>query len=129
KGVQFHNGREFTSDDVNYNLLRVRNPQIAALAGTLAPQSAWFTGIDTPDKYTVVLTTDKPRPGFFDFLNAFNMVDKETVEGPNSKTTVNGTGAFKFVEWASGDHITLARNTSYWQSRRPYVDGVQISIL
>ena len=24
KGVQFHSGREFTSDDVRYNLLRVR---------------------------------------------------------------------------------------------------------
>jgi peptide/nickel transport system substrate-binding protein len=129
KGVQFHSGREFTSDDVKYNFLRVRDPKMAALAGTLAPQSAWFTSIDTPDKYTVILSTDKPRPGIFDFLNAFNMVDKETVEGPNAKTAVNGTGPFKFVEWASGDHITLARNSNYWQSGRPYVDGVQISIL
>ncbi|MBV9323497.1 MAG: ABC transporter substrate-binding protein [Chloroflexi bacterium] len=129
KGVQFHNGREFTSDDVKYNFLRVRNPQIAALAGTLAPQSAWFTSIETPDKYTVVLTADKPRPGFFDFLNAFNMVDQETVEGPNAKTAVNGTGPFKFVEWASGDHITLARNTNYWQTGRPYLDGIQIGVL
>ena len=128
-GVQFHNGHEFTSDDVKYNFLRVRGPNMAALAGTLAPQSAWFTSIDTPDKYTVVLSADKPRPGIFDFFNAFNMVDKETVEGPNAKTAVNGTGPFKFVEWASGDHITLARNSNYWQSGRPYLDGVQISIL
>jgi peptide/nickel transport system substrate-binding protein len=129
KGVQFHNGREFTSDDVKYNLLRVRDPSVAPLTGTLAPQSAWFTGIETPDKYTIVLTADKPRPGIFDFLSGFNMVDKDTIEGPNGKTTINGTGSFKFVEWASGNHITLARNPNYWQTARPYIDGIQVSIL
>ena len=30
KGVQFHSGREFTSDDVKYNLLRVRDPKVGA---------------------------------------------------------------------------------------------------
>jgi peptide/nickel transport system substrate-binding protein len=129
KGVQFHNGREFTSDDVKYNFLRVREPSVAPLTGTLAPQSAWFTTIETPDKYTVVLTADQPRPGIFDFLGGFNMVDKDTMEGPNAKTSLNGTGAFKFVEWASGDHITLAKNPNYWQSGRPYIDGFQVSIL
>src|SRR5207248_1562370 len=34
KGVQFHNGREFTSDDVKYNFLRVRDPGVAPLTGT-----------------------------------------------------------------------------------------------
>ena len=29
KGVQFHTGREFTSDDVKYNILRVRDPKLA----------------------------------------------------------------------------------------------------
>jgi peptide/nickel transport system substrate-binding protein len=129
KGVQFHNGREFTSDDVKYNFLRVREPSVAPLTGTLAPQSAWFTSIETPDKHTVVLTADKPRPGIFDFLSGFNMVDKDTIEGPNGKTAINGTGAFKFVEWASGNHITLARNPNYWQTGRPYIDGFQVSIL
>ena len=28
-GVQFHNGRELTSDDVKWNMLRVRDPQAA----------------------------------------------------------------------------------------------------
>jgi peptide/nickel transport system substrate-binding protein len=129
KGVQFHTGREFTSDDVKYNFLRVRDPKVAPLTGTLAPQSAWFTNIDLPDKYTVVLTADKPRPGIFDFLSGFNMVDRDTVEGPNGKTALNGTGACKIVEWVSGDHITLARNPNYWQTGRPYIDGFQVSIL
>src|SRR5581483_6174241 len=30
KGVQFHDGRELTSDDVKYSMLRVRDPKVAA---------------------------------------------------------------------------------------------------
>src|SRR5215471_20014383 len=30
KGVQFHSGREFTSDDVKYNLMHVRDPKVGA---------------------------------------------------------------------------------------------------
>jgi peptide/nickel transport system substrate-binding protein len=40
-----------------------------------------------------------------------------------------GTGPFSFVEWAQGDHLTLARNPNYWLSGRPYLDGVHISIV
>src|SRR5947209_1035766 len=52
KGVQFHSGRELTSDDVKYNVLRARDPKVGA--GQFNKQSNWFSTIDTPDKYTVV---------------------------------------------------------------------------
>jgi peptide/nickel transport system substrate-binding protein len=128
KGVQFHSGREFTSDDVNYNLLRVRDPKVAGIVGALAAESMWFTDIQTPDKYTVVLTSDKPRPGAFDFFEFFNMLDKDTMEGPDAKTRIVGTGPFTFVEWVQGDHFTFSRNKNYWQADRPYLDGVSIDV-
>ena len=78
KNVQFHNGREMTSDDVKYTLLRLRESTVGS--GILAGFSNWFTGIDLPDKYTVVLTTDAPRPTFFDAIELFNIVNKENVE-------------------------------------------------
>ena len=121
KGVQWHSGREFTSDDVKYNLLRVRDAKLQI--PTLRNQSNWFTTIDTPDKYTIVLKSDLPRPAIFDFFEYFNQVDKDTMEGPNAKTTSIGTGPFKFVEWVQGDHLTFARNPNYWQSGRPYLDS------
>jgi peptide/nickel transport system substrate-binding protein len=121
RGVTWHSGREFTSDDVKYNLLRVRDAKLQI--PTLRNQSNWFTAIDTPDKYTVVLTSDLPRPAMFDFFEYFNQVDRDTMEGPNAKTASIGTGPFTFVEWVQGDHLTFARNPNYWRSGRPYVDG------
>jgi peptide/nickel transport system substrate-binding protein len=126
KGVQFHSGREFTSDDVKYNLMHVRDPKVGA--GSLVQFSNWFT-IDTPDKYTVILTSDSPRPLLWDGLEYLNIADSQVIEGPDSKTKVGGTGPFKFVEWAQGDHISLAKNANYWQNGKPYLDAINYSIL
>ena len=128
KGVQFQDGRELTSDDVNYSLMRVRNPQLAAVAGQLAGQSAWWTRVETPDKSTIVLGSDVPRPGVFDFFQYLTIVDKNLMEGPDAKTKANGTGPFSFVEWVPGDHVTMTRNPKYWNANLPMLDGMQTRI-
>lgn len=128
KNVTYHSGREFTSDDVKWNLLRVRRPDAAS--GQYASQSNWFTGIDTPDKYTVVLTSDNPRPALFDLFENLNMLDQATIDieaGPK-QTQVIGTGPFMFKEWAQGDHLSFERNANYWDSGKPYLDGLQANI-
>jgi len=127
KGVQFHTGREFTSDDVEYNILRARDPK-NPFATVVAVGSNWWTSWEKPDKNTIVLKSDKPRPGVFDFLQYLRILDKDTMDGPDATTKVVGTGAFKFVEWVPGDHLTLVKNPNYWESGHPYLDGVNISI-
>jgi peptide/nickel transport system substrate-binding protein len=126
KGVQFHTGREFTSDDVKYNLLRVRDPKVGG--GQYAGQSNWFTTIDLPDKNTVVLKSDAPRLAIFDFFQNFNILDRVTLEGPEAKSKAVGTGPFSFVEWAQGDHWLFAKNTNHWQSNRVYLDGIRVNV-
>ena len=81
KGVQFHSGREFTSDDVEYNLLRARDPK-NRFAAVVAVGSAWWTSWEKPDKYTIILKSEKPRPGVFDFLQYLRILDKDTMDGP-----------------------------------------------
>lgn len=128
KGVQFHNGRELTSDDVKWNILRVRDPAVGASVG-FRNQSNWWTTIDTPDKYTIVLKSEQPRPAAFDMFEYFNILNRETMEGPDGKSKAVGTGPFSLVEWAQGDHLTFAKNKNYWQSGRPYLDGVEVKVL
>jgi peptide/nickel transport system substrate-binding protein len=125
KGVQFHNGRELTSDDVIWNLQRVRDPKTGV--AQLANQSNWFSSIETLDKYTVVLRSDQPRPALFDFFEYFNIIGKDAIESPDPKTRVIGTGAFAISEYAQGDHLTFKRNPNYWQSGKPYLDEVNIT--
>jgi peptide/nickel transport system substrate-binding protein len=126
KGVTFHSGREFTSEDVKYNLLRVRDPKTAS--PQLAPMSNWWTEIQTPDKNTIVLKSEQPRPAVFDMFELMNMIDRETTEGPNAGTKVVGTGPFAMTEYMQGDHLTFVKNKDYWRSGRPYLDGVNVQL-
>jgi peptide/nickel transport system substrate-binding protein len=40
-----------------------------------------------------------------------------------------GTGPFKFVEFKPNESIRLARNPDYWTPGRPYLDGVEYTII
>jgi peptide/nickel transport system substrate-binding protein len=127
KGVQFHSGRELTSDDVKYNLLRVRQPGVGL---QFTNMSKWWTTIETPDKYTVELTSDRARPALFDLFEMLNIVDKDITDNPDRLVkTTGGTGPFKFVEYVQGQHIRWQKNPNYWQSGRPYLDEVMISFI
>jgi peptide/nickel transport system substrate-binding protein len=43
KGVQFHSGREMTSDDIRANITRAQNPKTGV--GQLAPLATWWTEV------------------------------------------------------------------------------------
>jgi peptide/nickel transport system substrate-binding protein len=127
KGVQYHSGRELTSADVEYNIKRVQSGK--SFNGQIEKQSKWWTTIETPDKNTIVLTSDAPRPTLFDFFEYLNIQDKDTLEGPDAKSKAVGTGPFMLKEWVQGDHLAFTRNPNYWQSGKPYLDGMEVKIL
>jgi peptide/nickel transport system substrate-binding protein len=126
KGVQFHNGRTLTSEDVKYNLLRVRDPKVGA--SQLRFMSSWFEAIDTPDASTVVMRSDQPRPAVFDLLEFLSIANKDT-QDQVPVTKADGTGPFKLAEWTPGVRIRWAKNPSYWQSGRPYLDEIDLTFV
>jgi peptide/nickel transport system substrate-binding protein len=126
-GVTFHSGRDFTSEDVKYSLLRVRDPKIGA--AQLLAFSNWFTDIQTPDKYTAVLKTDVPRAGIFDAFEYLYIVDQPTMEGPDAKTRVVGTGPFMWSEWQPGVSLRMDRNPNFWDSGKPYFDALMFTTI
>lgn len=126
QAVQFHTGRELTSDDIKYNILRARDPKTGA--AQMVTMGNWWSDIQTPDKYSVRLVSDQPRPAAFDFLEYLNVIDSVTAEGPNAATSLVGTGPFTFGEWSAGDRLTLKKNSHYWRAGAPYLDEVIFQI-
>jgi peptide/nickel transport system substrate-binding protein len=126
KGVTFHSGREFTSDDVKYNLLRVRDPKkVAAQTGAW---SGWWTTIETPDKNTIVLKSEQSRPAVFDLFEYLNITDPVTMDALDTKTqaatSMVGTGPYRLAEYRQGEFMRFTKNPNYWQSGKPYMDEV-----
>jgi peptide/nickel transport system substrate-binding protein len=127
KGVQFHSGRELTSDDVRSTLNRIKDPKTGV--GQFVAMSSWFSSVETPDKYTVLLTSDQPRPDVFDLFEYLNIIDSQTVTGAAPPDKLIGSGPFKWGEYVQGDHFTLSRNQNYWQSGKPYLDEIRVQIV
>ena len=127
QGVQFHTGREMTSDDVKWTFTRLRTDPVVAVTGFYT-QSAPMASVDTLDKYSVVLKSDAPWPGVYDLLALMSVVDPVTMQGPNAKTHAVGTGPFKFVEWIQGDHLRFVRNEQYWDSGKPFLDELYFQV-
>jgi peptide/nickel transport system substrate-binding protein len=127
QGVQWHTGRELTADDVVWNITRVSTDPKVAGGGFYNWMSHTLTGLESADKYTVVLHAERSWPAVFDVLSLLSIIDPVTFEasGPTKPT---GTGPFMLAEYVQGDHFTLKKNPNYWQTGKPYLDGVEIKI-
>ena len=60
------------------------------------------TTFEARDKSTVIVKAKQPWPAVFDWLQVLNIIDKETADGPDSKSKAVGTGPFSLVEWSPG---------------------------
>jgi len=143
KGVNFHSGRELVADDFVYSWTRVADDDTASyLAYHLDPILGYdelqdgsadtFEGVKALDDYTLEVTLKYPYADFINTLGhtVFYPVAKEDIEqyGDTYAEHINGVGAFKFVEWAHDQYITLEKNEDYW--REPaYLDEVKYVIM
>ena len=132
EGVQFHDGADFTSDDVKATYDRIRKPP----AGVSIPRSTLFTTVEeitTPDKKTVVFKLSESRPASFmmaAFASGWNtIVRKKTLEDNqyNLRRVVDipGTGPFKSKRRVENEIWVMEKNPNYWNKGVPYLDGIE----
>ena len=117
KGVKFHNGADFTAADVVFSLDRVALVQNSPGPFTLYTKQ--ITAMIIVDPYTVRLKTAAPYPLMPNDMSTIFIVSSSvakgaTIEDFNSGKATIGTGPFKFVRYARGDRIELARFDAYW---------------
>lgn len=121
EGVKWHDGADFTAQDVVFSLQTVKkyHPRGAATFANLEQ-------IDALDKYTVKLHFSKPAPyiilalsaGETPILPAHLYTLDEAIRNPLNSAPI-GTGPFVFKEWVRGSHIIYERNPHYWQADLP----------
>ena len=123
KGVRWHDGSEFTAEDVIATLKRV--PNVPNSPASKAIYTRPIVEATAPDKYTVRFRTAQPYPLLPNDLSAIEIIPKRIAETAktedfNSGKAMIGTGPYKFVEYVSGDRVVLQANDKYWGPKPAY---------
>jgi peptide/nickel transport system substrate-binding protein len=131
KGVKWHDGRDFTSEDVAFSILFLKAHH-AHNRSTFAN----ITEVRTPDPHTAIIVLSKPAPYLLTALIASQtpIIPKHVFEGKDPITNPAhnapiGTGPFVFREWVRGSHIIYDRNPDYWDQPKPYVDRLIVRVI
>jgi peptide/nickel transport system substrate-binding protein/oligopeptide transport system substrate-binding protein len=142
KGVKFHHGREVTADDIVYSFTRIVDPKTKSAGAPLfmkikgarqfaEGRASSVEGLAALDRYTLRITLAESQAPFVSSLAVgfAKVVPREIVEklGEDFGRRPVGTGAFKFVEWARDQQITLAANPDYFEGR-PSLDRLEYRI-
>src|SRR5688500_12552501 len=126
KGVKFHDGSDFTADDVKFSIER-----IPAVAGP-NPTTIYVRRVKETkviDPLTVHVITDGAAPTLpNDFIRLFivsakaaaGLTKESANEAFNSGKAAVGTGPYKYVSWQPKGDLVLARNDAYWGPKEPW---------
>jgi peptide/nickel transport system substrate-binding protein len=111
EGITFHSGKPLTSADVKASFERV-----SAESSLAARKSSYrvIQNIATPDAKTVVFTLSTPSISFPYTLSYVWIVN---TEGPDLRTSEDGTGPYTLDTWTRGSSLSLKRWDGYWGPR------------
>jgi peptide/nickel transport system substrate-binding protein len=130
-GVKWHDGKPFTAADVkcSWDLRLDKAPEKLRLN---FQKSAFYNldSVTTNGDDEVTFHLKRPQPAFPMLLaGGFSVVTPCHVSPAEMRQHPIGTGPFKFVEFKPNEYIKLARNPDYWKPDRPYLDGIEYTII
>lgn len=126
KGVKFHDGSDFTAEDVKFSVERIPNvtgPNPATLYTRRVKE------VKIVDPHTIHLLTESAAPTLPNDLVRFFIVSSKAAAGLNRETSNEafnsgkaaiGTGPYKLVSWTPKGDLTLDRFDGYWGGPQPW---------
>ena len=132
EGVKWHDGEDFTAEDVVYTFETIKNNASYHLSANLQGVESF----EAPDDYTVVFNLSQPDVsivGYVGWYASFIMPEHIYNNGQpweENEHNMNpiGTGPFKFDSYEPGVATTLVKNAEYWETE-PQVDRLIYQII
>ena len=131
QGVKWHDGKPFTAKDVvcTWDLLLDKVPDKLRLN----PRKTGYDNLEsltTNGDYEVTFHLKRPQPAFPMLIaGGFSVIYPCHVSATQMRQHPIGTGPFKFVEFKPNEDIKVTRNPDYWKKDRPYLDGIEYTII
>jgi peptide/nickel transport system substrate-binding protein len=113
ENVKFHNGINFTAEDVKYSL----NSSIYSTF------KSFLKDVKIIDNYTIDVLTYEPFPGLLQrFAHTFIVFPKDYFYDNEQKNPI-GTGPYKFAEYINNNYTKIEIFSEYW-GEKPEIDIV-----
>src|SRR5467141_3839640 len=131
QSVKWHDGKPFTAQDVKCTWDMLTGKANEKLR--INPRKSWYTNLEevtTKCDYQVTFRLKRPQPSLIALLaSGWSPIYPCHVTPRDMRSHPIGTGPFKFVEFKPNESIKLTRNLDYWKKDRPYLDGIDYTII
>jgi peptide/nickel transport system substrate-binding protein len=131
QAVKWHDGKPFTAEDIKCTwdlLLEKSNEKLR-----VNPRKSFYRNLDrvtTNGDYEVTFHLKRPQPAFLMILaTGSQAIYPCHLPAREMRAHPIGTGPFKFVEYKPNESIKLTRNPDYWKPGRPYLDGIEYTVI
>jgi peptide/nickel transport system substrate-binding protein len=122
KGVRFHNGSEFTAEDVKFSFASIARE---GSANSLAPEFRQIKSMEIEGPYTISLRFEKPFVTFGNrvthglfasvaYIQSKKYIDTAGEDGAERQPV--GTGPWKLAEHVRGDRIVYEAVENHWRA-------------
>lgn len=130
QGVNWHDGKPFTAADVKCTWDMITGEGTRKLRAN--PRKMWYHNLESvkTEGDTVTFHLKAPQPALVTLLaSGYAPVYPCHVSPQEMRQHPIGTGPFKFVSYTPNEMIRLEKNKQYWKAGRPYLDGIEWSIM
>lgn len=152
EGVKWHDGEEFTADDVVFTYKSIASPGYTEAGGIRTEyvtslegyeefnsgETDEFAGVTADDDYTVTFHFAEPNvnPLYYvgfpiipeHVFGAVAIADMPTHEATLDAGKVIGTGPFAFTDMVEREQYELTRHDDYWKGK-PYLEKITWKIV
>lgn len=106
ENVKFHNGYNFTAEDVKYSIDEI-----------FVSYKSFIKEVIIVNNFTIEIKTYEPYPGFLSKLaQSFIIFSKKYIEETETNWPI-GTGAYKLSEYEENNYTKLERFDDYWKEK------------
>jgi len=129
QGVTWHDGKPFTAKDVACTFDLLTDPEKLRRS----PRAAWWGNLDkvtVESDFDVTLHLKRRQPALLALVaSGYTPMYPCHIPTAEMRRKPIGTGPFKLVEFKMNEGIKLVKNANYWKPGRPYLDGIEYTII
>jgi len=121
-GIEFHNGKTVTADDVIFSLQRILDPKDPKVGAA----SIGYVDIKNVKKLSASSLRLPLKFANATFLDDIGQYFNAIVPVGYDPAKPVGTGAFMYESFTPGQQSVFKKFPNYWQTGKPYVDSLTI---